>query len=72
MISQKRLWLAWPPALADGGPDLLRQDSRFGARVDGLSSHRAGAPCRVVDVGLMVLVVVEAHRLLVDMRLERL
>src|SRR6266545_503888 len=60
--------------VANGGADVLRND--LDARQDVLD--RAAVPLgalerlvRVVDVSLVVLVVVDAHRLLVDVRLER-
>jgi hypothetical protein len=58
----------------DRCPDLLRH--RLDVGEDGLD--RVVRPrraferlVRIVDVGLVVLVVMEAHRLLVDVRLER-
>ena len=60
--------------VANGGPNLLRQDLQVREhRLDG-AVLPLGAGERlvgVVDVGLVMLVVVEMHRLLVDMRLER-
>ena len=75
MISQKSEWFACPPALLRTGGLLV-----LGERVEvGRGRARPGCPrarcpverlVRVVDVRLVVLVVVEAHRLLVDRRLR--
>ncbi len=75
MISQKSEWFAWPPsvvadgALLVGGQDLeVREDLLDGAVGPlGALERRVG----LVHVGLVVLVVVELHRRLVDRRLER-
>ena len=60
--------------VADGGANVVRQDLQVGEHVvHGLVLPLGAGQCLVgvVHVGLVVLVVVEAHRLLVDMRLER-
>jgi hypothetical protein len=73
MISQKNEWLTCPPALLRTTACLssevleVREDLLDGL-VREVGPFEGGV--RVVDVGLVVLVVVDAHRLLVDVRLE--
>ena len=74
MISQKKLWLEWPPALlrtaVSLSPELVEVlEYLVDVLVRPFGAFQRGV--RLVDVGLVVLVVVDAHRLLVDVRLER-
>ena len=75
MISQKSEWFAWPAGVvANGRLDVLGQDLEVRQHVLDRPVLPLGARERlvgVVDVGLVVLVVMEPHRLLVDVRLER-
>ena len=60
--------------VADGGADVLRQDLELGEHVlDGAVGPLGAVErlVRVVDVGLVVLVVVDLHRPRVDVRLQR-
>ena len=75
MISQKKLWLEWPPALLRTGSLLVvgQAGEVLQHLVDVLVGPLGPLECgvRLVDVGLVVLVVVDPHRLLVDVRLQR-
>ena len=75
MICQKKLWLEWPPALLrTGRADVLGQRVEVAEHLVHVGVRPFGAlerRIRLVDVGLVVLVVVDAHRLLVDVGLER-
>ena len=75
MIVQKSEWLAWPPALLRTAACLSA--GSVSSFVSTSSTRRVGEVgalerlVGVVDVGLMVLAVVDLHRARVDRRLER-
>ena len=76
MISQNIVWLAWPPPLLrtavrmSSGTVLmpLSRSSTLLLLQVGVLLERG---VQVVDVGRVMLVVVDLHRLFVDVRLER-
>jgi len=74
MRGQKAVWLAWPPPLLRtvvriSSGTLARSRSRSSTDFAASSGGGQGG-IQVVDVGLVVLVVVDLHRLCVDERLQ--
>ena len=75
IISQNSVWLAWPPPLfrtgvriASGSVSMLASSSSMRLLLEvGVRLERR---VQVVDVGAVVLVVMDPHRLLVDVRLQ--